>query len=181
MLVCQVAELEKPPTDRRKILGCSRRFQLCARMGSSIIQSVTSPLTDPSVRLDALGSSNGPHRRWLRGTKTDDTRAQQRMTLDKAPKHRPSHGTSTGPPIEPKSPNPKGRLIELLKTPAALNDLALSVVKILPSVILKTSASATTRDFGAESLWPTISLSTLLPRRSPGERQDSLPIYPLRL
>ena len=39
------------------------------------------------------------------------------MTLDKAPKLWPRHGTSTGPPIEPKSPNPKGRLIELHKTP----------------------------------------------------------------
>jgi hypothetical protein len=62
-----------------------------------------------------------------------------------------------------------------LGIPAALNDLALSVVKILPSAIPKTSASATTRDFGAESSWLTILLSTLLSRRSPGERQDSLP------
>ena len=36
-------------------------------------------------------------------------------------------------------------------------------------------------DFGAESSRPTSSLSTLLSRRSPGERQDSLPACPLRL
>ncbi len=36
-------------------------------------------------------------------------------------------------------------------------------------------------NFGAESSRPTSSLSTLLSRRSPGDRQDSLPAYPLRL
>ena len=36
-------------------------------------------------------------------------------------------------------------------------------------------------DFGAESSRPTLSLSTLHSRRSPGERQDSLPACPLRL
>ena len=36
-------------------------------------------------------------------------------------------------------------------------------------------------NFGAESSQPTSSLSTLLSRRSPGDRQDSLPACPLRL
>jgi len=68
-----------------------------------------------------------------------------------------------------------------LGTPAALSDLALAVAQILPSARLIASASATTNDFGAESSRPTVSLSTLHPRRSPGERQDSLPACPLRL
>src|SRR5438093_2767982 len=68
-----------------------------------------------------------------------------------------------------------------LGTPAAPNDLALTVVQMLPSARLMASASATTNDFGAESSRPTVSLSTLHPRRSPGERQDSLPACPLRL
>jgi hypothetical protein len=69
-----------------------------------------------------------------------------------------------------------------LGTPAAPNGLALSVVQILPSAWLMASAPATTNDFGAESSRPTISLCLRFdPRRSPGERQDSLPACPLRL
>jgi hypothetical protein len=68
-----------------------------------------------------------------------------------------------------------------LGTPAAPSDLALAVAQMLPSARLIASASATTNDFGAESSRPTSLLSTLHPRRSPGERQDSLPACPLRL
>jgi hypothetical protein len=50
-----------------------------------------------------------------------------------------------------------------LGTPADLNDLAVTVVQILPSARLITSASATTNDFGAESSQPAFLLSTLRP------------------
>ena len=50
-----------------------------------------------------------------------------------------------------------------LATPAAPNNLALTVVRILPSAIPRASASATMIDFGAESSRPAISLSTLQP------------------
>ena len=50
-----------------------------------------------------------------------------------------------------------------LGTPAAPNDLALAVVRMLPSARLIASASATTNDFGAESSRPTSLLSTLQP------------------
>lgn len=50
-----------------------------------------------------------------------------------------------------------------LGTPAAPDDLALTVVQMLPSARLMASASATTNDFGAESSRPTVSLSTLQP------------------
>jgi hypothetical protein len=52
---------------------------------------------------------------------------------------------------------------------------------MLPSVSIKTSASAIVIDFGAESSRPTFSLSTLHSRRSPAVRQDSLPACPLQL
>ena len=50
-----------------------------------------------------------------------------------------------------------------LGTPAAPNDLALTVVQILPSAITTASASATITDFEAESSRPTLLLSTLQP------------------
>jgi len=50
-----------------------------------------------------------------------------------------------------------------LGTPADPNDLALTVVQILPSARLMASASATTNDFGAESSRPVFLLSTLQP------------------
>jgi hypothetical protein len=50
-----------------------------------------------------------------------------------------------------------------LGTPAAPNDLALTVAQMLPSARLIASASATTNDFGAESARPTYLLSTLQP------------------
>ena len=50
-----------------------------------------------------------------------------------------------------------------LGTPAAPNDLAVTVVQILPSARLIASASATTDHFGAESSRPTSLLSTLQP------------------
>jgi hypothetical protein len=68
-----------------------------------------------------------------------------------------------------------------LATPAVPNNLALSVIQMLPSAIATASASATIFDFGAVSSRPTALLSTLHPRRSPGERQDLLPACPLRL
>ena len=52
-------------------------------------------------------------------------------------------------------------------TPAALSDLALAVVQILPSAFERASASATMSDFGAESSRPAISLSTLQPASHP--------------
>ena len=57
----------------------------------------------------------------------------------------------------------------------------ITVHPMLPSVDLKTSASAMNIDFGAESSRPTSLLSTLLSRQSPDERQDSLLTCPLRL
>ena len=48
-------------------------------------------------------------------------------------------------------------------TPAAPNDLALSVVQMLPSALTMASASATMIDFGAESSRPATLLSTLQP------------------
>ena len=50
-----------------------------------------------------------------------------------------------------------------LATPAAPDDLAVTVVQILPSVRIMASASATTNDFGAESSRPVFLLSTLQP------------------
>jgi hypothetical protein len=49
-----------------------------------------------------------------------------------------------------------------LRTPAAPNNLAITVIQMLPSARLTASASATTNDFGAESSRPASSLSTLL-------------------
>ena len=67
-----------------------------------------------------------------------------------------------------------------LGTPAALDDLAIAVAQILPSARLTASASATIKDFGAESSRPASLLSTLHTRQSPGEWQDSLPARPLQ-
>jgi len=67
-----------------------------------------------------------------------------------------------------------------LGTPAAPNDLAVAVVRMLPSARLTASASATVNDFGAASSRPASSLPTLRPRQSPDERQGSLPACPLR-
>jgi len=50
-----------------------------------------------------------------------------------------------------------------LGTPATLDDLAVTVVQILPSARLIASASATIYDFGAESSRPAFLLSTLQP------------------
>jgi hypothetical protein len=50
-----------------------------------------------------------------------------------------------------------------LGTPAAPDDLASTVIQMLPSARLMTSASATTNDFGAESSRPALLLSTLQP------------------
>ena len=50
-----------------------------------------------------------------------------------------------------------------LGTPAAPNDLALSVVQMLPSALTMASASAAMIDFGAESSRPATLLSTLRP------------------
>jgi hypothetical protein len=68
-----------------------------------------------------------------------------------------------------------------LGTPAAPGALALTVARMLPSVRLTTSASATNKDFGAVSTRPASSLSTLRTHQSPGEWQDSLLACPLRL
>ena len=57
----------------------------------------------------------------------------------------------------------------------------ISVNPILPSTENKSLGIRNDMDFGAESSRPTSSLSTLLFRRSPDERQDSLPTSPLRL
>jgi hypothetical protein len=67
-----------------------------------------------------------------------------------------------------------------LGTPAAPNDLAFAVVRMLSSARLTASTSATVNDFGAAPSRPASSLPTLLPRQSPGERQGSLPACPLR-
>lgn len=67
-----------------------------------------------------------------------------------------------------------------LGTPAAPNDLALTVVRMLSSARLTASTSATVIDFGAVPSRPASSLPTLHPRQSPGERQGSLPACPLR-
>ncbi len=67
-----------------------------------------------------------------------------------------------------------------LGTPAAPNDLALTVVRMLSSARLTASTSATVNDFGAAPSRPASSLPTLRPRQSPGERQGSLPACPLR-
>jgi hypothetical protein len=68
-----------------------------------------------------------------------------------------------------------------LETPAAPVDLALSVVRMLPSAGLTASASATIKDFGDESAQPASSLSTLRTHQLPGEWQDSLLACQLRL
>jgi hypothetical protein len=68
-----------------------------------------------------------------------------------------------------------------LGTPAAPNDLAFAVVRMLSSARLTASTSATANDFGAVPSRPASSLPTLRPRQSPGERQGSLPACPLRL
>jgi hypothetical protein len=67
-----------------------------------------------------------------------------------------------------------------LGTPAAPNDLAVTVVRMLSSARLTASTSATVNDFGAAPSRPASSLPTLHPRQSPGERQGSLPACPLR-
>jgi hypothetical protein len=54
-----------------------------------------------------------------------------------------------------------------LETPAAPGVLAISATRILPSVSIKTSASAIVVNFGAESSRPTSSLSTLRHGGSP--------------
>ena len=56
----------------------------------------------------------------------------------------------------------------------------IAVLVIQPSVLLTTSASATMADFGAESVRPTPSLSTLHLASHPAQVQDSLPACPLR-
>ena len=68
-----------------------------------------------------------------------------------------------------------------LGTPAAPNDLAVTVVRMLSSARLTASTSATVNDFGAAPSRPASSLPTLHPRQSPDERQGSLPACPLRL
>ena len=68
-----------------------------------------------------------------------------------------------------------------LETPAAPGNLALTVTQTLPSTRNNGLGIRNDIDFGAESTRPTPLLSTLLSRRSPDERQDSLPAYPLRL
>jgi len=68
-----------------------------------------------------------------------------------------------------------------LGAPAAPSDLALTVARMLPSARLTASASATIKDFGAESARPASSLSTLRTHQSPGEWQDSLLACQLRL
>jgi hypothetical protein len=67
-----------------------------------------------------------------------------------------------------------------LGTPAAPNDLAVTVVRMLASARLTASPSATANVFGADPSRPASSLPTLRPRQSPGERQGSLPACPLR-
>lgn len=68
-----------------------------------------------------------------------------------------------------------------LATPAAPNNLALSVVRMLPSAGLRTSASATKNisELNPHSLHPCCLRFSA--RRSPDERQDSLPACLLRL
>jgi hypothetical protein len=68
-----------------------------------------------------------------------------------------------------------------LRTPAAPDALALTVVRMLPSARLTASASATIKDYGAESARPASSLSTLRTHQLPGEWQDSLLACQLRL
>jgi len=67
-----------------------------------------------------------------------------------------------------------------LGTPAAPNDLAITVVRMLSSARLTASTSATVNDFGAEPSRPASSLPTLRTRQSPDEWQGSLPACPLR-
>ena len=55
------------------------------------------------------------------------------------------------------------------------------VTRIRPSTESKVSDIRNDINFGAESSRPTSSLSTLLSRQSPDERQDLLPACPLRL
>jgi len=54
-----------------------------------------------------------------------------------------------------------------LGTPAAPDNLALAVVRVLPSARLIASASATTKDFGADSSRPATSLCTPHPKGHP--------------
>ena len=68
-----------------------------------------------------------------------------------------------------------------LETPAAPNNLALSVVRILPSARLTASASATIMISKLNPHGPLPCCLRFNPRPSPGERQGSLPACPLRL
>jgi hypothetical protein len=68
-----------------------------------------------------------------------------------------------------------------LGTPAASDGLAIAVARMLPSARLTASASATIKDFGADSPRPASSLSTLRTHQLPSEWQDSLLACQLRL
>ena len=66
--------------------------------------NVTASLTDPSVHVDALGSSSRTHRRW-RFPRTRQTWLQQRMPQKKLLKRGPIQGISTTSPVEPLLPD----------------------------------------------------------------------------
>lgn len=69
-----------------------------------------------------------------------------------------------------------------LGTPAVPLNLALAVQRMLSSARLTASTSATTKDFGAESLAARVlAVYASHPSGRPGEWQDSLPACPLRL
>ena len=68
-----------------------------------------------------------------------------------------------------------------LGTPAAPDNLAIAVVQMLPSARLMTSASATKNISELNPRGPLPCCLRFSTRRSPGERQDSLPACQLRL
>ena len=60
---------------------------------------------DPSVHVDALGSSSRTHRHWRWFPRTRQTWLQQRMPPKKLLKRGPTQGISTTPPVEPLLPD----------------------------------------------------------------------------
>ena len=75
---------------------------------------MTGPLTDPSVHVDALASSNRTHQCGFRFPRTRQTWAKQR--IQKLRIRGPTEGVATGPSIEPFLPDLADPLIKFTET-----------------------------------------------------------------
>ena len=95
----------------RKILVCIRRFRLRARIGRSVTSSDLSPhRPERAELLHSVPQTNSPH--WHRIPRAGDTRAKQRMSIEKVYVLSPGQRLATSPSIEPLVPEPTDFLIE---------------------------------------------------------------------